>query len=370
MISSLFSPFSLRNRDFKNRVIAAPPPSLLADSAGKVLPQMLTYYHNLADTDVGTVIVEAMAISVQGRAWSGQPGIFSSEMLNGLSRLVEKIRSRGAIPVAQLYHGGINAIPVETVVLGPSPLQHRKINARVSEIKKENLVQIVSEYAEAAKIAWNAGFSGIEIQAAEGSLPQQFMSPLTNHRHDDYSTVANGGVLFLQQVVKVVKRAVPDLLLLVSLSLKDLSPGGCGLSSAIRAASILKGEGVDIFRATEGIRFGNPLQLNPALGKSAPDAPFAEDTHIFKNETGCMTVLSGKVSTPEEAVNRIKRGTADFIALGRTLNREPLWLGGQLDSGLLQWQKCLRCPVCKAASEGCPDRPGINRWQLELKSKP
>ncbi len=195
------------------------------------------------------------------------------------------------------------------------------------------------------------------------------MSPLTNHRCDDYSAAAHGGVLFLHQVVRAVKQAVPDLLLIVNLSLKDLIPGGYGLSSAIRAASILKAEGVDIFRVTEGIRIGNPLQLHPALGKSAPDAPFAEDTQIFKNETGCMTVLSGKVSTPEEAINRIRKGTADFIALGRTLNREPLWLGGQLDSGLLPWQKCLRCPVCKAASEGCPDRPGLNRWQLELKPK-
>ncbi len=161
MISSLFSPFSLRNRDFKNRVIAAPPPSLLADATGKIQPQMLTYYYNLADTDVGTVIVEAMAVSAQGRSWPEQPGIFSGEMLNGLSRLVEKIRSRGAVPVAQLFHGGINAIPVDMTVFGPSTVQHRKINARVNELKKENIAQVVSEYVEAAKIAWNAGFSGI-----------------------------------------------------------------------------------------------------------------------------------------------------------------------------------------------------------------
>lgn len=370
MITSLFSPVSLKNRDFKNRVIAAPPPSYLAGPDGQVQTQMLDYYNNLADTDAGMVIVEAAAVSLEGRAWLKQLGIHSSAMINGLSRLVEKIRSRGAVPVAQLFHGGINSIPgPDQIVAGPSAIEHRKLNARIHEIKKDKFAQIVNDYSEAARIAWNAGFSGIEIQAAEGSLPQQFFSPLLNHRRDDYSTDYNGGVLLLQQIVRAVKKAVPDLMLLVRLSLRDLLPGGFCLSTAIKAAQILKSEGIDIFHLTEGLKVGNAQLLHPSLDKTAPDAPFSEDTHIFRNETGLLTVLSGKVSTPEIAINRMKKGGADFVALGRTLNREPLWLGGQIDSGLLPWQKCLRCPICKAASDGCPDRIGLNRWQLAPQPK-
>lgn len=317
------------------------------------------------------VIVEAAAVSIEARSWLKQLGIYSSEMINGLSRLVERIRSRGAVPIAQLFHGGINAIPVANqVVFGPSAPQHRKISANINEIKNDKFGQIVHDYAEAARIAWNAGFSGIEIQAAEGSLPQQFLSPILNFRKDDYSTSYNGGVLFLQQIVKAVKKAVPDLMLLVRVSLRDLVPGGFCLSTAIKIAEILKNEGIDVFHLTEGLKIGNPLLLHPSLDKTAPDAPFSEDAHIFRNETHLMTVLSGKVSTPELAINRMKKGTADFVALGRTLNREPLWLGGQLDTGLLPWQKCLRCPICKAASDGCPDRPGLNRWQIAPQPKP
>ncbi|HPT47300.1 MAG TPA: hypothetical protein PLM07_15575, partial [Candidatus Rifleibacterium sp.] len=233
MIASLFTPFRLKNREFKNRVIAAPPPSLLAGADGTVQPPMLTYYHNLADTDAGMVIVEAAAISREACSWPDQLGMFSGSMVSGLSRLVERIRSRGAVPVAQLFHGGINAIPVNTVVFGPSGIQHRKISGKILEIKKEKFVQLANDYAEAARIAWDAGFSGIEIQAADGSLPQQFMSPLSNQRTDDYAFAKAGGILFLQQMVRAVKRVVPDLMLLVSMSMRDLIPAGGGLHSAI-----------------------------------------------------------------------------------------------------------------------------------------
>jgi len=370
MISSLFSPVTLRNCELKNRVIAAPPPSHLAEPDGRVTASMLDYYHNLADTDIGMVIVEAAAISAEGQSWQKQLSLFRPEAISGLSRLVEKIRNRGALPVAQLYHGGINAIPgLNQTVYGAGLPRIKRISANIVEMKKEKIAQVLSEYAAAAKLAWNAGFSGIEIQAAGSSLPHQFLSPITNTRRDDYACETGGGDRFLQQLVRAVKQAVPDLLLFVCMPLRDLLPGGYGLSNAIKTAQSIKSEGVELFRVTEGLKFGNPLQLHPALDKTAPDAPFSDDTHIFRNETRYLTVLSGKVSTPQVALNRLKKGTADFVALGRTLNREPLWLGGRLASDLLPWQRCLRCAICKAAAEGCPDRDGLNRWLIIQNAK-
>ena len=175
---------------------------------------MLDYYP-IADTDAGMVIVEAAAVSAEGRSWQKQLSLFRPETISGLSRLVEKIRNRGALPVAQLYHGGINAIPgLNQTVYGAGQPRIKRISASIVAMNKEKIAQVFSEYAAAAKLAWNAGFSGIEIQAAGSALPHQFLSPITNTRHDDYAFEIGGGDRFLQQLVRTVKQAYSDLLLL------------------------------------------------------------------------------------------------------------------------------------------------------------
>lgn len=366
MIASLFSPVNIAGREFKNRAIASPPPSLLAEPDGRVSPQLMEYYQNLADTDVSVVIVEAAAISSEAVAWAKHLSIASTDMITGLSRLVEKIRNKGALPVAQLYHGGINASAGRNhTVSGPSTIAHRKITARISGMTTDKIRQTIDCYAAAATTAWNAGFSGIEIQAADGSLIQQFLSPLTNKREDTYAIGENEGSLLLMEVVRAVKQTVPDLLISIKLSLKDLVPGGKSLLSTIRTARMLKNDGIDLIHVTEGLTIGNPLLLHPSLGKTAADAPFSEDTHIFRQETGMTVILSGKISTPEVANTRLRKSAADFVSLGRTLNREPSWLRvSRIDDSIIPWQKCLRCSLCQAASEGCPDRHGVNRWLI------
>jgi 2,4-dienoyl-CoA reductase (NADPH2) len=259
----------------------------------------------------------------------------------------------------------MNAIPGPNhTVYGASSRQFPKIAATVTEMKPDKIDKTIADYAQAAKHAWNAGFSGIHLQAAEGSLPHQFLSPITNQRRDDYCFAENSGALFLQELLTAVKAAVPALILIVSLSLRDLLPGGAGLSDAIKIARTLKNDGHGLIMVSEGLKIGQPLLLHPSLDKSAADAPYAEDAHIFRNETGCRVILSGKISTPDLAINLLKRKTCDFVAVGRTLNREPLWLADHFDNKLLPWQHCLRCTICRAATTGCPDRKGVNHWHL------
>lgn len=365
MNPSLFTPTTLQNRELKNCVIAAPPPSLLAAADGRVTSELLDYYQNLASTGVGMLIVEATAVSAEGRAWPNQTAIFDHDSLNGFSRLTEKIRLHGALPVIQLYHGGMNSIPGPGhTVYSASSLRHSKINAVIAEMKPDKIDKTISDYVQAAKSAWNTGFSGIHLQAAEGSLPHQFLSPITNLRRDDYCFAENSGALFLQELITAVKSAVPDLVLIVSLPLRDLLPGGAGLKDAIQVARTLKKNRHDLIMISEGLKIGQPLLQHPSLDKSAADAPYAEDAHIFRNETGCRVIMAGKVGTPHTALSLLKRQTCDFIAVGRTLNREPLWLADHYDNKLLPWQHCLRCPICRAATSGCPDQKGVNHWHL------
>lgn len=358
MISSLLSPFNLGNRELKNRMFAAPPPSLTCDFNGMATADTVEYYQRLAETGVVAVIVEGAAISASARTWVRQLDIASPDALSGLSQLAEKIRRGGALPIIQLYHGGFNSIPIAgKKPSGPGRPALKKITAEIRPLSHEMIDQIIRDYASAAMMAWNAGFSGIEMQAADGSLAQQFLSPLTNTREDEYGMTNAFGAMFARQAIRVIKSVTPDLMLSMRLSLKDLLPGGTSLNRTISQAKLFKQEGVDIFHVTEGLITGNPILIHPAVGKNAPETPFSEDAQIFRNEVMHPLILSGKIGRPSNADQKIGRNFCDFIALGRTLNRSPGWpsYAGSPDE-FNNNLPCLRCKVCIAASRGCPDR--------------
>ncbi|MBU1106700.1 MAG: NADH:flavin oxidoreductase [Candidatus Riflebacteria bacterium] len=358
MISSLLSPFNLGNRELKNRMIATPPPSLTCDPGGLVTSDTVEYYQRLAETGVSAVIVEGAAISQSAITWVRQLDISNVDVLGGLSQLAEKIRRGGALPLIQLYHGGFNALRTANVKLyGAGKPSLKKVTANVHPLTAEMINQVIKDYIGAAIVAWNAGFSGIEIQGAEGSLIQQFLSPLTNPRNDEYGLQNANGALFVRQIIRGIKSATPDLTLSLRISLKDLLPGGAGLSQATNLANLLKSEGVDIFHITEGLVIGNPLHIHPVVGKNAPEMPFSEDAAIFRHEIKHPLILSGKVGRPGAVNLKINRDLCDFVALGRTINRNPNWPAQAVrPNDIVEAQPCLRCKVCIAATRGCPDR--------------
>ncbi len=356
MNSSLVSPFNLGNRTFKNRMIAAPPPSHTCDFNGYVTADTIDYYLRLAETGVSAVIVEGGAISHAAKTWARQLDVSGSDVLAGLSQLAEKIRRGGAFPVLQLYHGGFNAMTsAGKKRYGAGQPLTNKGATDVYPLTLEMIEQITRDYAAAATMAWNAGFSGIEVAGADGSLIQQFLSPLTNPRDDEYGIKNAGGALFARQIIRGIKEAAPDLTLFMRISLKDMLPGGASMSLVVSVARLFKQEGVDIFHLTEGLLLSNPLILHPAIGKSAPEAPFAEDAQIFKNEIKHPVVLSGKLAQPAIANAKITRDVCDFVSLGRTLNRAPNWPTYAKAPENFSGRLCLRCKVCISAAWGCPD---------------
>jgi len=357
MNSSLTSPFDLGNRTFKNRMIAAPPPSMTCDFDGLVTADTIEYYQRLAETGVAAVIVEGAAVSAAARSWARHLDLSRPEILTGLSQVAEKIRRGGALPVLQLYHGGCNSIPVEGKrIYGVGKPLLKRVTAEIRPLSQDMIDQIIRDFVAAAVTAWNAGFSGIEVQGADGSLIQQFLSPLTNFREDEYGLKNANGAFFARQVIRGIKNVTPDLTLSLRLSLKDLLPGGNGIRHTVSAARLFKQEGVDIFHVTEGLVIGNPLMVHPAVGRTAPETPFAEDAQIFRHEIDHPVILSGKINRPAAADSKISRGVCDFVSLGRTLNRNPRLPSFAGKPEEFTGPPCLRCKVCIAASKGCPDK--------------
>lgn len=368
MHQQLFSQLNLSSRELKNRIIAAVPPSLLASPTGVVTAAMIDYYERIATTNVSMVITEGASVSGKDRFFTRQLCGNSQDAVAGLSRMAERIRVHGALPIIQLTHPGINSIPENSTnfVNGPSPFKHPRIKAKVIPFTYDQIKVVATTFIEAAFSAWNAGYSGIEISGADGGLMQQFLSPLTNQRSDNYGYKSKSGGKFAIEIIKAVKKSMPDFLVIFKLAMKDLLPGGKVLKDSLAFAQSLEKAGVDMLHLTEGFPIGKADYGFPT-GRTSPEAPFADDCQFLKNQLSIPVILSGKISSPEMAKSIINQGIADTISLGRSLNRDLGWLQkAGLQDSCIKVRECKRCPFCTAASSGCPDMRGIALWNVNF----
>lgn len=351
MYNKLFTPISIGKHTIKNRVVAALPPTFLAEPDGNITPQLLSFYKNLASKAPGVLITEPFAISNLGKAWPRQPFITEDKNFLAISELVERLRNKESYSVMQLYHGGINSLPnIHNVVLGPSGITSNKLRCKVQELTTSEIALIVNEYRQAATMAWNAGFQAIEINAADSSLLHQFMSPITNKRNDDYGFSNHNGSLFLKEVVNAVHDGARTLNIIVKMSMRDLMPASAGLTNSIDTAIELKNLGVNVFHLTEGLSIGEASCLHPYLRGQSRPAPFAEDSLIFRNETMALTIMDTSFIMPSEAEKQLSKNVCDFIALNRTIIREPAWVSMAMTNQPAEfYKKCANCLVCNGA---------------------
>lgn len=366
MYDFLFSPTQLHFKTIKNRIVAAPPPTRLCENDGNLSPQFFSYYSYMAEKEPGIIIIDGLAISNAAKGWLKQGIIADGNNFRAISELVNKLRKAECFPMIQLYHGGINAIPTTNHrLLGLSKITHNKIKGDIKELTSLELDAVAYEYGLAASLAWNAGFAGIEIEASEGSLIHQSLSPITNKRSDQFSYKANSGAHFLMRVIEAVKNSAPDLLISVKLSLRDLVPGGAGLSDCIAVAKKAKEAGASLFHLSQGLKIGDVTCLHPTFRGNISPSPLSEDALVFKKETGFTTILGNGMHTPEIADNILARGISDFISLSRTLNREPNWINlASRNQPIEFFKRCKRCMTCVAASGHCPEEK-TNQWRTK-----
>ena len=355
MYEKILFPKNINNRTIKNKVVAAPPPSFLCEKDGSLTPEFFNYYKNLANSEPGILIVEGSAISKSAKSWNNQCIISDELNFLAISELVVKIRSKDIYPMIQLYHGGINAIPnTNYEVFGPSNIKNKRISAKIHELTTAEIDYIAEDYKKAAGLVWNVGFSGIELNAAEGTLIHQFLTPILNKRKDEFAFGFDNGILFLRKVIKAIKSVASDLLFSLKISLRDLIPGGAGLNNAIELANDIKELGIDFFHVTEGLKIGSPECLHPYIANQKSLVPFSDDAIIFKNETKSNVILSTDTTTPDVTEKQIAKGSCDFVSLSRSLNIEPEWLTMAMANQPLEfYKKCKNCLNCRAAKDGC-----------------
>ncbi|MET7377297.1 NADH:flavin oxidoreductase/NADH oxidase [Streptomyces sp. NPDC005526] len=337
-MSALFEPYTLREVTIPNRIWMPPMCQYSAapegPSVGAPADWHFAHYAARAAGGTGLIIVEATAVSPEGRISPYDLGIWNDTQAEAFRRITGFLRSQGTVPGIQLAHSGRKASTDRTWTGGapvgpeahgwqpvaPSPVAFADRHPVPTELTVEEIQRIVARFADAARRALAAGFEVAEIHGAHGYLINEFLSPHSNHRTDAYGGSYENRVRFALEVVDAVRAVWPqDKPLFFRISATDwLEDGGWTADDTVRFAAELHAHGVDLLDVSTG---GNASSVRIPTGPGY-QVPFAARV---KAETPMPVAAVGLITDAEQAEKIIANGEADAVLLGRELLRTPTW---------------------------------------------
>lgn len=329
-MSSLFSPITLRSITLKNR-IAVSPMCQYSGEDGFANDWHLVHLGGRAVGGGGLIIQEATAVSPEGRISPGDLGIWKDDHIEMLQRINKFITEQGAVPGIQLAHAGRKAgyhspwkggkalQPEEGSwqTIAPSAIPFKEGEPVPAAMDKAAIQKVVSDFREATIRSAKAGFKVIEIHAAHGYLLNEFLSPLSNHRSDEYGGSFENRIRLVLEIIDAIRSVWDEALpLFIRISTTEWVDGGWSIDESIKLATIVKDKGVDLMDCSSG---GNSPLQKIALGPLY-QVSFAEQ---IKKASGLMTGAVGLITTAQESELIVSTGQADLVFLARQLLRDP-----------------------------------------------
>lgn len=315
MSSKLFSPYTIKDLTLKNRIVMSPMCMYSAlDKDGKITDWHITHYVTRAVGGVGLIMLEATAVAPEGRISYADLGIWNDEHIEGLRKLVRQIHHNDAKAAIQIAHAGRKA-EVDEPIIAPSAIPFPGMKTPV-EATIEDIQNIVQSFRDAARRAKEAEFDVIEIHAAHGYLISEFLSPLVNHRTDEYGGDAERRYRLLGEIIEAIK-TVWDGPLVVRVSAHEYHENGNTLEQFIEYSRKMKEQGVDLIDCSSGAVVPAPIQVFPGYQVNLADQ--------IRNQAGIATGAVGLITTAAQAEEILGNERADLIFLGRELLRNPYW---------------------------------------------
>jgi len=353
-MSLLFQPWDLGGLHLSNRIVIAP---MCQYSAPEGVPGDWHMVHlgHLAHSGAGLFILEATAVTADGRITPWDLGLYNDEQERALGRILEALRAQAPISWGmQLAHAGRKAssqapwnggaqIPLADRLawqaVAPSALPHGASEEPPVALDRAGLQRIREGFAQAAQRAARIGIESLEIHAAHGYLLHQFLSPLANQRTDEYGGSLENRMRFPLEVFDAVRQAFrADRPVWVRLSATDWVPGGWDAEDSVAFGLALKARGCAALHVSSaGVSPRQAIPLGPGY-----QVPLAEQ---LKHATGLPTIAVGLITEPAQAEAVLAEGRADAVALARGLLYNPRWpwhaaaaLGASVDAPHQYWR--------------------------------
>jgi len=320
---NLLSGIKINEIEIPNRIVLPPMETKKATANGEVTEELLLHYKNREG--VGLTIVEHTYIELRGRVKRKQLGIHEDDNIEGLKNLVEAHHKENRLVGIQLNHGG-SKVPESVLrdlnikAAAPTAAVHPAVEdgKMPKELSIKEMEIIKEKFVKAALRAQKAGFDLVEIHGAHGYLLNQFASPITNKRNDEYGGSLENRMRFPLEVVSSVREALgPGFPLAYRLGCDDLLYGGIVPQTAAVMAVKLEEKGVDLLDLSGGL-----------MGYETADSGegfFVYLGEIIKPAVKIPVIVTGGIKDPHYADKLIRREKADLVGIGRAMYKNKNW---------------------------------------------
>jgi 2,4-dienoyl-CoA reductase-like NADH-dependent reductase (Old Yellow Enzyme family)/thioredoxin reductase len=357
MKKMLLEPFAIGGMALKNRIVQSPMELDFGSNEGFVTDRGVDYFEVRARGGTGLIIVGITYVRRDGKSMNNQHGISDDRYIAEMQVLCKTVHKYGAKIALQLHHGGRLAKYREanTPAVAPSPIvfgsstgadsnRSSYSNEAPKELSLKEIEELITCYAQAAKRAKLAGFDGVELHAAHGYLIDQFLSPASNIRKDQFGGSIENRARFLVEIIKASKTAVgKEFPVWCRLNGQEFGiNGGITRLDAQTTSRLAEAAGADAIHVTCAGP-SNPINLTTPIFTSAVIADLASG---IKQVVNVPVIAVGKM-TPEAAENILREGKADLISFGRPHITDPDLAGKIARNELEDIRPCIYCMRCR-----------------------
>jgi 2,4-dienoyl-CoA reductase-like NADH-dependent reductase (Old Yellow Enzyme family) len=354
-MSKLFESSEINGLQLENRFVRSATWEGMATDEGACTPKLIDLMATLAKGGVGLIITSHAYVQRAGQASFRQLGIYNDDLIPGLQEMAGAIHANGIKTVCQLAHAGLfgNAKLSGQTPLAPSIVKGMA-EGPSKEITKEDIQDIIAAFAAAARRAQKAGFDGVQIHGGHGYLLSEFLSPLFNHRTDEYGGPIENRARMALEVFQAIRETVgKDFPVLIKMNSKEFVDGGLKAKDFVQAGKMLADAGIDAIEVSGGLPIKATTRSSQlGINKEEKEAYFQEEARALRRKTDVPIILVGGNRSFQVAERLVDDGVADYISMSRPLIREPdlinRWKAGDLTKAA-----CVSDNMCfKPATQG------------------
>lgn len=366
----IFEPITIRRMTVKNRISMAPMGTNYGEQNGEMSFLHMDYYEQRAQGGAGLIIVENACVDFPlGSNGTTQIRIDHDNYIPRFYKLCETVHQYGTCIAIQINHAGASAVEarIGMQTVSASDLPSKPGGSIPRPLTKEEILDIVKKYGQAAKRAQTAGFDAVEVHAGHGYLISQFLSPTMNHRTDEFGGCAENRARFARLVLEEVRAQVgPFFPVFVRISADELVKGGNTLEDTLELLSWFEKE-ADVIDVSAGLNSSLQYQIDSC---QLEDGWRSYMSKAVREKFGKPTITTGNIRSPKRAEEILENGEADFIGMGRGLIADPNWVNKVEFGQEEEIRKCISCNIGCAGHRlaqntpiRCTVNPLVNKWE-------
>ena len=348
-MATLFEETTINGMTLRNRMVRSATWEGMCEQDGRPTERLINCYKDLAKGGIGLIISGYAFVRLDGKNNPGQMGIHTDNFADDYKKMTKAVHEAGGKIAVQLVHGGgqSNAEIAGRQPFAPSAVKVNQFPEMPAELTRDEISKIITAFGEAARRAKSWGADAIQLHGAHGFLINQFLSPLTNRRTDEYGGSIENRSRFLLEVYRNVRETVgADYPVLIKLNASDHVDGGLEIDDSVYAAKKLAEAGINAIEVSAGTSAsGEKSPVRRKINKSEKEAYNLKLARRIKEAVSCLLMVVGGFRSYRVAEKAIRDSCMDYISMARPLIREPglanRWLQGDRKRAM-----CISCNKC------------------------